>query len=432
MVVEHSIGSADDGLAVACGIPRQADARLNIVGVSLNSFLQSEQSVCWKREALRGLERGRKLHVVAQAVVQGDARGDAPGILPERADWNVVERVAGTADALNEISGKPCAIGLYGGEIGKIRQAGRAWVDEAEARSAKSSEIVDAAVVHGERRGDRKVVHVGAELHVVAADRPGKVVGELVALLDALNVGVGFTPDVGDAGDVDGILDRLAPQLGDDALVNLGRERAAGKEPDALRQRRRVRRVAGQVPQRQLAEPPRRLGLVEVRAAVDGVNRLARRRVARVAGRERAVRLRPALRAAGCSGRRSSPSAPAVGGIAERRQEQRHVVVLRGRRHRERHLHVRVERRPLRRGEIGAGLEGQAVRSRLQRRAAQQICRATVVVGDGGRHRPPAGAVEDLQPQRQAAGRLPQRQVQHVRRESVLVIMRPASPVAGG
>ena len=63
-----------------------------------------------------------------------------------------MERVARTADALNEIAGKPRAIGLHGGEIGKVRQDPvELGLTKPEARSAESAEIVNPAVVHGER-----------------------------------------------------------------------------------------------------------------------------------------------------------------------------------------------------------------------------------------------------------------------------------------
>ena len=46
------------------------------------------------------------------------------------------------------------------------------------------SEVVIAAIVDSEGRGDWEIVEVHAELGVVAADGPGKIVGELIALFD--------------------------------------------------------------------------------------------------------------------------------------------------------------------------------------------------------------------------------------------------------
>src|SRR5205807_891409 len=47
-----------------------------------------------------------------------------------------------------------------------------------------------------------QIVDVPAELHIVAADRPGKVVAELVALFDALNVGVRLAPKISESRNV--------------------------------------------------------------------------------------------------------------------------------------------------------------------------------------------------------------------------------------
>ena len=75
MVVEHSVGSSNDCLPVSPGIPRHADARLNIVLVSLNAFLQAQHIVCRKREPLRWFELRRNLDVIAHAVIQSDGWG---------------------------------------------------------------------------------------------------------------------------------------------------------------------------------------------------------------------------------------------------------------------------------------------------------------------------------------------------------------------
>ena len=57
----------------------------------------------------------------------------------------------------------------------------------------------------------------------------------------------------------------------------------------ALAERRRVGRVFVERAQRDGAELLRRVGLEQMRAAVDGVHRLARRRVARETARRRAT-----------------------------------------------------------------------------------------------------------------------------------------------
>ena len=66
MVIEHAIRGADDGFAVAVRIPSHADARLKIILVGLNSFLQSQQVICGKCQSLGWRELGGNLNVVAQ------------------------------------------------------------------------------------------------------------------------------------------------------------------------------------------------------------------------------------------------------------------------------------------------------------------------------------------------------------------------------
>src|SRR5215469_6175615 len=113
MVVEHSVRSSDDRLAIPGRIHGHTDARLNIVRIGLDALLQSKDSVRGKRQSLWGFEFRRNLHVVAHTVIQSDLRTDAPRVLPEGANRNVVEGIAGAADALNEISGQSRTVGLY-------------------------------------------------------------------------------------------------------------------------------------------------------------------------------------------------------------------------------------------------------------------------------------------------------------------------------
>src|SRR5207244_1964867 len=104
MVIKHPIRSADHRPAVALGINCQPNARLNVVLVRLNSFLQPELAIRGQSETLRRLELRRNLNVVAQSVVQSDFGIYAPGILPEKSQWNVVELVARAAETLNVYS----------------------------------------------------------------------------------------------------------------------------------------------------------------------------------------------------------------------------------------------------------------------------------------------------------------------------------------
>src|SRR5207244_10078699 len=74
------------------------------------------------------------------------------------------------------------------------------------------------------------------------------------------------------------VFHRFAAKLLDDARVNRLRLRAI--DADGGRERRAVRRVLLKRAQRELAQLLRRVGLEQLRAAVDRVHRLARGRVA--------------------------------------------------------------------------------------------------------------------------------------------------------
>ena len=83
MVKENAVRGAENGLAISVGIPGEAEARLNVVPVGLNSFLQSEGVIGRKSETLRGRELRREFHFVAHTVIQGETGARAPGVLPE-------------------------------------------------------------------------------------------------------------------------------------------------------------------------------------------------------------------------------------------------------------------------------------------------------------------------------------------------------------
>src|SRR5580692_12392764 len=105
------------------------------------------------------------------------------------------------AESLNEIPRQASTVCLNRRQVGeRIAGDGR---DEAQAGGAESSKIVHASVVHGEGRGSRNVIEVHSELGVMTSHGQRKVVGDLVALLNALNVGVRLAPKIGKPGDVD-------------------------------------------------------------------------------------------------------------------------------------------------------------------------------------------------------------------------------------
>jgi hypothetical protein len=57
-----------------------------------------------------------------------------------------------------------------------------------------SAEVIHAAVVYGESGVDREIVEIDTEFGVVPSNAPGKIVGELIAFFNALDVGEGSRP----------------------------------------------------------------------------------------------------------------------------------------------------------------------------------------------------------------------------------------------
>ncbi len=98
-----------------------------------------------------------------------------------------------TAQPLDEVSGQTGAVSLHAIESGKRLRKG-----------ADRAEIVYSAVVHREYRSQRQIIEVHAEFRVVAPQGPGKIIGELIALFHALNVGVRLAAEVSEARNVDG------------------------------------------------------------------------------------------------------------------------------------------------------------------------------------------------------------------------------------
>src|SRR5215475_8394566 len=139
MIVEHSVRSTNDGLAITLRVVCQPEARLKIVLVSLNAFLQAQQVIRGQGQALRLCELGWEFHVVTHAEIQRQVRTNAPGVLPEKAQGNISERVARTTQSLDEVARQARAVRLHGREIGKTDSflSGRvSWI-----RQGSKSEI---------------------------------------------------------------------------------------------------------------------------------------------------------------------------------------------------------------------------------------------------------------------------------------------------
>src|SRR5258706_16412352 len=109
-------------------------------------------------------------------------------------------------------------------------------------------------------------------------------------------------------------------------------------------------------------------------------------------------------------------SAPAVRRIPVARQEQRHVVVLRRVAHLESDLYLRVKAFDVQGAEVSGGREGQPIDAARNGSLIGEHPGAPVRVG-----RPPLAYLPapvfrpDLERDRDAAGRLPARGVEHVR-----------------
>src|ERR1019366_3774905 len=199
-------------LSITLGIPCDSDARLKVVLVCLDSFLQPKQVVSGRSQSLRGLELGRNLDVVADAIVESQVVAGGPAVLPEHTDRNVVEDIARVAETLDVVLWHTESVGLYSIElrnrntrVGRQKRlnggidCGRQCIG-----GRQGPEIVDAAVVHRKRRLHWQVVEVSSELRAVPADGPGKVVGELVSPLRAPDIRIGLAAEIGKARNIHG------------------------------------------------------------------------------------------------------------------------------------------------------------------------------------------------------------------------------------
>ena len=119
MIIEQTVRSANCSLAIAFRVPSQAHPWLEVVLVGLDAFLQSKNVVATECEPSGRFKFRRNFHVIAQAVVQRQVGSDAPRVLPEHAEWNVLERVAGATQTLNVDCGKARAVSLHGRQVWK-------------------------------------------------------------------------------------------------------------------------------------------------------------------------------------------------------------------------------------------------------------------------------------------------------------------------
>ncbi len=91
MIVEETVAGADDGLAIAGGIPSESEPRSDILVLARDAFLDAERLFGGGIDGgSRGKERG-EIGVITQTVIDRQFSGDAPGILSKETDGNIVE-----------------------------------------------------------------------------------------------------------------------------------------------------------------------------------------------------------------------------------------------------------------------------------------------------------------------------------------------------
>ena len=106
-----------------------------------------------------------------------------PAILPKQPQRNVSERIVRAANALYDIRWDSQAIRLH-------RRKVRQW------KIRNIAEVVHAPVVHRKGCGEGQVIEVDPEFRVMAPNRPGKIIGELVAPFRALNERIGLMAQI--------------------------------------------------------------------------------------------------------------------------------------------------------------------------------------------------------------------------------------------
>src|SRR5208283_2124164 len=138
--------------------------------------------------------------------------GEAPSVLGKEAKGEIVERLVGSANALDVSCRNTQTVSLQGGES-RNRDASGARssgspkaVGQAESIGGKTPEVDVAAEIQFEDlllfRAQLNDVDVLAHFEGVAAARQCGVVGKLIAALDAVHGGVGFAAEIGIAGNI--------------------------------------------------------------------------------------------------------------------------------------------------------------------------------------------------------------------------------------
>src|SRR5437667_192422 len=117
MTVKHPITGADHRFAIIAGIPGQADAWRNIVGVAREALNDPQNILCFSRDFIHRRKDWCEFNVITRAVVQRQVRAQPPGILSEQTQRRIAERLVRVSDPLNEYLRHAQAVGLHRAEI---------------------------------------------------------------------------------------------------------------------------------------------------------------------------------------------------------------------------------------------------------------------------------------------------------------------------
>src|ERR1700726_4527607 len=101
MVVKEAVAGADHSLAIAPGIPSQANAGSNIFVVAGDALDDTELFFGSGVNGGGGRKERADFDVIAHAVVNRELAGGSPGVLGKETEGKIVKRRVGLPDALN-------------------------------------------------------------------------------------------------------------------------------------------------------------------------------------------------------------------------------------------------------------------------------------------------------------------------------------------
>src|ERR1041384_7329120 len=120
MIVKDAVRRTHYSFSVSFGIPGNANARLKVVLIGINSLLQPQLVISSFCKRIRLGQLRRELDVIPQSEIQSEVCAQPPGILDKNAERFVAEAVLGIADTLHQSAGNAEAKRL---NRGKLRNA---------------------------------------------------------------------------------------------------------------------------------------------------------------------------------------------------------------------------------------------------------------------------------------------------------------------